>query len=229
MESNERQLIDGLFNRLQQAEQQAAPRDAEAERHIAAAVAAQPAAPYYMSQVILAQEQALQALNQRVQQLEREVAERPAAGGGFLGGLFGAPAAPTPPARAAAGSGRRGWSGTPAAGAAAAPGTDASAGGRRGWSNAAPGAGSGAGGGFLASAAQTALGVAGGVMLANALTGLFSGHQAEAAGLDEAAADPFAAASEDDLMSADPGLDDAGFDDAGFDDGGGDFDVFGGF
>jgi uncharacterized protein len=42
------------------------------------------------------------------------------------------------------------------------------------------------GGGFLAGAAQTAMGVAGGVLLANALGGLFAGDaQAEEAAVDE--------------------------------------------
>ncbi len=46
MQSEEQRLIDGLFSRLQQAETQSAPRDANAERIIAQHVQAQPAAPY---------------------------------------------------------------------------------------------------------------------------------------------------------------------------------------
>lgn len=154
MNHEERRLIDDLFTKLRQAEQQSAPRDSEAERHIAAALSQQPAAPYYMSQVILVQEQALRALNDRVEELEHSLAQRPAAGGGFLGGLFGA-AASQPSASAA--RGRGGW-------------TESTA--KAGRSN--------AGGGFMASAAQTALGVAGGVLLANALTGLFASDAAQA-------------------------------------------------
>lgn len=154
MNADERRLIDDLFAKLRQAEQQSPPRDGEAERHIAAAVGQQPAAPYYMSQVILVQEQALSALSQRVEELERSLAERPAAGGGFLGGLFGAAAA-QPPASAAVR--RAGWS-------------ESTAKAER----------SNTGGGFMASAAQTALGVAGGVLLANALTGLFASDPVQA-------------------------------------------------
>ncbi len=218
MEPHERQVIDELFTKLRQAEQQTAPRDADAERHIAAALSQQPAAPYYMAQVILVQEQALQALNERVQVLEREVAERPATGGGFLGGLFGAPPASQSPSTGPAGrksatakgppAGGRGWSAAPAPGQRPAAPAD-----QRG------------GGGFLASAATTALGVAGGVMLASALTGLFAAEEALAAG--------------DADSDIDPGVDDGGVDnrgvddlDEGFDDsmadGGGDFD-FGDF
>ena len=49
-----------------------------------------PAAPYYMAQAILVQEQALPAASQqRIEELEPPVTERPA-GGGLLGSLFGA-------------------------------------------------------------------------------------------------------------------------------------------
>jgi hypothetical protein len=37
------------------------------------------------------------------------------------------------------------------------------------------------GGGFLAGAAQTAMGVAGGLLLGNAIAGMFSGDEAQAA------------------------------------------------
>jgi hypothetical protein len=45
------------------------------------------------------------------------------------------------------------------------------------------------GGGFLAGAAQTAVGVAGGVLLGNALAGLFGGGDAQAAEADAGAED----------------------------------------
>ncbi|TIU14597.1 MAG: DUF2076 domain-containing protein, partial [Mesorhizobium sp.] len=59
-----------------------------------------------------------------------------------------------------------------------------------------------AGGGFLAGAAQTAMGVAGGVLLGNAIAGMFGGSEAQAtepaASLpDEAAADPAGDAGSD--------------------------------
>ena len=50
---NEREIIDGLFAKIGQAEAGSGPRDPEAERHIAGLVAARPAAPYYMAQAIL--------------------------------------------------------------------------------------------------------------------------------------------------------------------------------
>ena len=92
MKSDEKPLIDGLFSRLREAEGQSAPRDAEAEAQINQHLVRQPAAPYYMAQVVLIQEAALKRLDQRVKELEAQVAQlqqsRPSSGG-FLSGLFG--------------------------------------------------------------------------------------------------------------------------------------------
>lgn len=104
MDQSEKQLIEGLFSRLQQAESQSGPRDPEAESQIRKALNQQPTAPYYMAQAILVQEHVLEQLNQRVAQLEQELSQRPAGGGSFLGGLFGAGNQPntasSPPPRA---------------------------------------------------------------------------------------------------------------------------------
>ena len=59
MQQQERDLIAGLFGRLQQFENQ--PRDPEAERLIKDIVARQPASPYLLVQTVLVQEQALKA------------------------------------------------------------------------------------------------------------------------------------------------------------------------
>ena len=183
MDQNERRIIDDLFARLDEAERRAGPRDPEAERLIARHLGSQPAAPYYMAQVLLVQQDALANAQARIEQLERAASERPA--GGFLGGLFGGER-PVPAPRAPA-SARRG---DPGAGPWSQP--------------------YGRGGGFLAGAAQTAMGVAGGVLIADALGGLFAPDPAAAAepGLQE---EP---APSDDL-GADEGLGDAG--DIGFD------------
>ena len=89
MDQRERQVIDELFGKLRQVERQAPQRDAEAEAHIRQQVSGLPAAPYYMAQAILVQEQALANMQTRVQELERQLAERPA-GGGFLSGCSAA-------------------------------------------------------------------------------------------------------------------------------------------
>ncbi|MFB1488213.1 MULTISPECIES: DUF2076 domain-containing protein [unclassified Thiocapsa] len=204
MDHDEQNMIGNLFAKLKQAEQQAGPRDPSAEQEIAAAVSRQPAAPYYMSQVILIQEQTVQAQNQRIQELEQQLAERPAAGGGFLGGLFGGGAVPG--ASVARPAAERTPAMTPGSTPGTAPGMEfgKSAAPSRGWSQPTQPAG----GGFMASALTTAAGVAGGILMANALTGMFGGNEAEAS---EAPAEP---------EEAPPGSEEA------FPDEGGDFESF---
>jgi hypothetical protein len=167
MNEQERSMIEGLFQRLQQAETQSGPRDQEAEALIQNLMARQPSAPYLLAQVVLVQEQGLRNLQTRVEELERQQAERAQDGGGFLGGLFGGgqPQPPSQPATPKTG----GWSNSrlPTRGSTAAlqqPGIQ-------------PGAQRG---GFMAGAMQTALGVGGGMLLANAVSGLFA-DEAEAA------------------------------------------------
>jgi uncharacterized protein len=183
MDQNERRIIDDLFERLRKAEEQSVPRDPEAEALIARHVAAQPAAPYYMAQAIVVQQDALARARATIEQLERQVAERRS--GGFLGGLFGGGEEAQAPAAPARGDGSSGGSGR--------------------YQRA------GGGGGFLAGAMQTALGVAGGFLIADALSGLLSPDDAAAAAPE---------AGPDDASSTEQGLSE--------EDTGGDFD-FGGF
>src|SRR5476649_298416 len=103
MNSEEQTLIDGLFSRLQQAETDSAPRDAQAEARIKEHLTRQPAAGYFMTQAILVQEAAIKSLDeqnkqqtQQIQQLQDELqqakaqASAPApASGGFLSSIFG--------------------------------------------------------------------------------------------------------------------------------------------
>jgi hypothetical protein len=188
MNVQDQTAIEGLFERLKQAESQSGARDGEAEQLIASFVKQQPAAPYLMAQAVLVQEHALQQLQSRVETLEKELASRPQSGGGFLGGLFGAGAASgATPAPTADRSGGRsgGW------GSQASPSQPSAAAFQRGQS-----------GGFLAGAAQTAMGVAGGVLLGNAIAGLFAGDAeaapaADAGFAEEPAADPEMPAEED--------------------------------
>lgn len=179
MNQQERSMIEGLFQRLEQAEAQAGPRDAEAESLIHDLMSRVPASPYLLAQVVLVQEQGLQLLQTRIEALEQALAERPQAGG-FLGGLFGGGSRPQPAASAAprAASGI-GWSNSrfPAqSGLGAQPGAQ--------------------GGGFMAGAVQTAIGVAGGMLLGNALAGLFGG-EAQAAEAPAAVPEEVATAEQD--------------------------------
>jgi hypothetical protein len=149
MQSEERELITGLFGRLQPFESQ--PRDGEAEALIKDLAVRQPAAPYLLVQTVLVQEQALKAAQERIAELEARAGAAPAASG-FLGsapkiGPWGAPAAPrpsVPPTR------------SPLQ-AAVAPQQ-------------------GGGGSFLRSAMATAAGVAGGALLFEGIRNLMGSN-----------------------------------------------------
>ncbi len=149
MQSQERELITGLFGRLQPFESQ--PRDGEAEALIKDSVARQPAAPYLLVQTVLVQEQALKAAQERIAELEAKAGAAPAASG-FLGsapkiGPWGAPAAPP----------------------ASVPST-------RSPLQAAVAPQQGGGGGFLRTAMATAAGVAGGALLFEGIRGLMGNN-----------------------------------------------------
>ncbi|NYZ16905.1 DUF2076 domain-containing protein [Azospirillum sp. RWY-5-1] len=172
MDPTERQIIDELFGKLRQAEAQSGPRDPQAEAYIRDQVARQPAAPYIMAQSIVMMEQGLATLQARVEELERQQRERPAAGGGGLfGSLFGGgrPAAPAP-APQRTGMGASPWGQQPQAPAHGDPRVAAYANPHQ----------PRPGGGFMAGAMQTAVGVAGGMLLGSALASAFAGDEAAA-------------------------------------------------
>ncbi|MGE9551906.1 DUF2076 domain-containing protein [Erwinia amylovora] len=171
MQSEEQQLIESLFGRLKQAETQSGPRDASAERLIQQQLQQQPGAPYYMAQAIIIQEAAMKQLNNRVSELEAKLAQvqqQPQqSSGGFLSGLFGGgqhqqPQQQQQPQQSSP------WGSAPAQQQQptyAAP--------------AAPAAAPSATRGFLGGALQTAVGVAGGVVMADMLTSMFHHSQPE--------------------------------------------------
>ena len=154
MQSQERELISGLFGRLQPFEAQ--PRDSEADALIKETIARQPAAPYLLVQTVLVQEQALKAAQERIAELEAKAGASPAASG-FLGsapkiGPWGAPAEPAAAARPPVPSTRSPLQ------AAVAP--------QQG----------GGGGGFLRTAMATAAGVAGGALLFEGIRNLMGSN-----------------------------------------------------
>jgi hypothetical protein len=163
MDRSDRQAIEELFDRLANYERKAPPRDPEAEAFIGSAIRHQPAAPYYMAQTIIVQQQALDDAQRRIAELE---------------------------GRAASAAPRR------------EPRFNERDAGPWGRSN-----------GFLAGAAQTAMGVAGGVLLGNLIGGMLFGDQAHAqeqAGHDDPGADDAGADADSDF--GDFGDLDGGFD-----------------
>ncbi|AZE85997.1 Putative transmembrane protein [Pseudomonas orientalis] len=183
MNSEEQTLIDGLFSRLQQAETDSAPRDAQAEARIKEHMTRQPAAGYYMTQSLLVQEHALQSLDaqnkqqaQQIQQLQEELQRAksasapaaPASGGGFLSSIFGGGSRDAQPAPGNSGGGWR----EPARSAFNQPAPQQNYQAPQQSAAAAP-----AGSGFLGGAMKTAAGVAGGVLLAEGISSLFHHNQ----------------------------------------------------
>ncbi|HEU4379020.1 MAG TPA: DUF2076 domain-containing protein [Hyphomicrobiaceae bacterium] len=170
MTPDERELINGLFDRMRGYDLPQKDRDAEAL--INQAVRATPDAPYMLVQSVLVQEQALEAANARVQELEARVRELEGAqtqqsGGSFLGGLFGGGGRPEPERRA---------SSVPAIGSRAQgmPSMFPSR------PQAAPETAQPASGGFMRSAMATAAGVAGGMLLAEGIRNMMGGNSAQA-------------------------------------------------
>ena len=171
MDNQDRQVIEGLFARLGEVERQARDQDTDAKAFIKERIAQQPGAPYFMAQTIVMQEYALQQAQLRIEELEHQQAERPA--GGLLSSLFG-------------GGQNAGRGSVPATARTPAPDVAAPP-------SAQPGRG-----GFLAGAAQTAMGVAGGVLLGNAIGGIFGSSAAKAAETPPArAAEPAAETASD--------------------------------
>jgi hypothetical protein len=189
MSPEERRLLSDLFDRVRNAA--TTTRDRDAEDLIAQKLREQPYATYYLAQAVIIQDQALQGMTQRLQELEDEVqrleAEAGSArnqSGGFLGSLGsifgGGQPSPRLPARDTY-SQREGrlyddyastnryrdpdpqpapspWGRDGATGPWAQPTSMSSS------------------GGFLRGALTTAAGVAGGVLVADAVRDMFSSN-----------------------------------------------------
>lgn len=183
MQSQERDLIQGLFDRLKAYEAQ--PRDPEVERLLAGLIAGQPGAPYLLTQTVLVQEHALKAAQDRIAELEAKAAAA-AAKPGFL---ESAPKIGP-------------WGAAPSAAPAAAPSVPA-----RSPLQAAPAFGAPAGGGFLRSALATAAGVAGGALLFDGIRNLL-GHSGSPFGALDTSASASPLMPPDQISSADLARDD---------------------
>ncbi|MFT8713239.1 DUF2076 domain-containing protein [Komagataeibacter rhaeticus] len=245
MNDQERDLITQFFARVggtttgsvPQTTSSLPPIDPQADQYIGQMFQKYPEARYRITQMAVVQEAALaeaqnrirqlqwqlQQAQQQLQQQQQAAPQQPSGGGGFFSGMFGggqrAQAAPPP-----------GWGG---AAPSAPPPQPVYPQGMQ------PGMFPARGSGFLGSALTTAAGVAGGMMVGNALTDLFSGHHDAAgggfaSGMPQAGgetiinnnygdstagtggADPFAGGG----TSADSGFDAGGGDSGGFDGGG---------
>jgi uncharacterized protein len=186
MTPQEKDLLTTLLDRLRNTPRQ--PKDSEADALIRQSASEQPDLPYYLVQTVLIQDLSLHQAQQRITDLEKQVADAQqsakSTSGSFLGGLFGQRS--PPPAAGASPAGP--WTRSPQV--ADAP--PAQPYGQQGYNQPAygqtmggpggamGGAGSlmGGGGGFLRSAAATAAGVAGGALLFQGISSLFGNHYA---------------------------------------------------
>jgi uncharacterized protein len=239
MNSEERDVISGIFQRLEQAQSQ--PRDAEAERFIADKIRAQPYAPYAMAQLIYVQEEAIKSLNQQLEQARSQAASaQPSGGGGFLSSIFGGGGSPRQEPQP--GYAQQRPAGQPWGNQGGAPPQGypqqgypqqgyPQQGGPWGGQPQAPARG----GGFMATALPMAAGAAGGMLLGSALSNAFAGGHsslgsAAAAGLGGGGGETivnnyYGDGGNQDLGAAldNSGGDMGGFQDAGYSDPGGDF------
>jgi hypothetical protein len=163
MTPEERQLLTSLADRIKNAPAQ--QMDQEAAALIRDLVQVRPDTAYILAQTTLMQDFALRMAQAQIADLQRQLADaRPApaasGGGSFLGGLFGGGSVPTAGARPQTAYAQPGY----AQPAYAQP------------TYAAPVLQPSQTSGFLQSAAQTAVGVAGGMLLFQGMESLFGGH-----------------------------------------------------
>ncbi|MBB4235604.1 DUF2076 domain-containing protein [Rhizobium esperanzae] len=197
MSPEERQLLTALFDRVRTA--QAQPRDREAEALIEQATREQPSATYYLAQAVIVQEKGLEAaanhikeLEERVRQLEAGASEHRQAeqGGGFLSSIFGntqtQQPAPVPSNPGPWGQPSRAYDEPRDTRQMPQQPTGP-------WSQQA--SAPSAGGSFLRGALGTAAGVAGGMLLANSLSGIFGNHMSSLGWGSPFGASPFGNAS----------------------------------
>ncbi len=168
MDKNTTQVIDELFQRIEQAMQQNPNRDRDAESLIEKHVIHQPCAPYYMAQTIVMQNATMKQLQAQVEQLQQQLNQqqtRQGQSGGFFSRLFGAEqhnhansqSQWQQPDYQQARPGSRAYGAQPQY----------------------AGGGFGRGSSFLGGALQTAAGVAGGMVLGNMMMNMFSHRHPE--------------------------------------------------
>jgi hypothetical protein len=204
MTPQERELINGLFDRLSRLEGQ--PRDPEAERAISEGLRRAPNAIYPLVQTVLVQDEALKAANAHIEALSQTAEGRQP---GFLDSirdsLFGRPEERRPSSVPSVGSAPRPNYAPPPPPPPPIQG---------GYGQPASGSPS-----FLGTAAAAAAGMVGGSLLLNGIRSMFGGggygHSAFAGTFDSLSGDPGLAGSPwsgHDELATDAGLNDIGRD-----------------
>lgn len=230
MTPDEQHMIQDLFQRL--GAQGRVAKDVQADRVINDSLRSNPDAAYMLVQTALVYEHQMNEQEQRLRELEDQIAQMQrssapqASGGSFLGGRIGASRGAVPdvgsrPQAASYAQPASPWSSAPAQQSSfnRTPQQPQQRGSFGGGAPAQAQAAPAAGGGFLRSALTTAAGVAGGMMVANSLSGLFGGNSANAAGSNaDNAALSDADATQDEMQDAAYQEPDASSDLGGWDD-----------
>ncbi len=224
MTPDEKKMIGELFERIAKNQEPAAQKDRAAEAFIREAVQRDAGAAYTLTQMALVQEHALKLADERIRELEA-----------LLGPAANAPAAPAKTSFLDGLLPNSPWArkgSVPATGAGAQPMVRPGMFGQNAGAQAAAPQGAGQGGSFLRSAFATAAGVAGGLMLFEAVRGLMASEpggafQQSAQAASPAAETPASAEMAPNEMAQasepayeDPGYHDVASNDAGYDDGG---------
>ncbi len=218
MTPDEKKMIGELFERIAKNQEPAAQKDRAAEAFIRDAVQRDAGAAYTLTQMALVQEHALKLADERIRELEA-----------LLGPAANAPAAPAKTSFLDGLLPNSPWArkgSVPATGAGAQPMVRPGMFGQNAGAQAAAPQGAGQGGSFLRSAFATAAGVAGGLMLFEAVRGLMASEPGGAFQQSAQAASPAAEIPPSEMAQAsepayeDPGYHDVASNDAGYDDGG---------
>jgi hypothetical protein len=192
MTPQERDMITTLLERLKDTARSGQPKDPEADGLIRQSMRDTPDAPYYLVQTVLIQDLSLHQAQNRIAELEQQLADASAqksSGTSFLGGLFGGRESSSPPPAQSGPWSRGPQVAGPPPQAGGYP-QQAPQGGyaqqgypqqQQGYPQQGGGMMAGmmgggmGGGGFLRSAAATAAGIAGGALLFQGISSLF-GH-----------------------------------------------------
>ncbi|XBC40405.1 MAG: DUF2076 family protein [Buchnera aphidicola (Nurudea ibofushi)] len=173
MNNDEKKLIEDLFSRLHKTEIKSGDRDNIAENLIKELLEKYPNTPYYMAQTLLIQETAIKKLNEKLSSLENDKLKNDnnskGTSGSFLSNLFGSKKSKN--------------SSEPALGTSCNFPKDSNVGSpslyTRSNTMSPTGVMNNNSSSFLGGALQTAAGVAGGVVMANALMNLFQNKKPE--------------------------------------------------
>lgn len=204
MDSQEQRLIEDLFARLRSAS--GGPKDRDAEQLIRDILSRFPDAPYYLTQSVLVQQQALDRAEARIKELEAAGEDRSASASRGSSSFLGGSSVPqTGASQTSYQTGRRYADAETSPNPARATESP--------WASQPSRTG-----GFLGTALSTATGVAGGMFIADSIRNLFGGGSSASASEAQAKLDRAQDDAQDAQDDADKARKDLAADDAALDD-----------